>query len=69
MNRSDATPSRAAAMRQIPRGCFVITPLGRRAKVIGHYDDGALELRYTDSDSKHSDNTVRLQARLVRRAD
>lgn len=64
MNRSDATPSRAAAMRQIPRGCFVITPLGRRAKVIGHYDDGALELRYTDSD-----NTVRLQARLVRRAD
>ena len=38
--------ARENVKRPYPVGSVVLTPTGRRAKVIGYYTDGRVELRY-----------------------
>lgn len=39
-------PRRTIARRLFPVGVLVVTPTGRIARVVGHYDDGRLALQY-----------------------
>lgn len=46
-------------------GSIVLTPTGRRAKVIGYYTDGRIELRYVGAGTGR-DHEVALKAELLR---
>lgn len=62
----DLPVRRTIAKRSFPKGTVVITPMGRMAKVIGHGDDGRVELHYIDGDER-TDNGVRLASHLLQR--
>lgn len=59
----DLSVRKTISRRTIPRGSVVQTPAGRRAKVIGHFDDGSIDLRYLDAVDDL--DTVRLKPELV----
>ena len=53
------------AKRPYRVGSIVLTPTGRRAKVIGYYTDGRVELRYVGVGTGR-DHEVALKAELLR---
>lgn len=68
MTYSDLSVRRTIAMREFPRGVKVYTPTGRPAVIVGHYDDGRIELRYMDTESRGDDAIVALFGRHLVKA-
>ena len=60
--------ARENAKRPFPVGSIVLTPSGRRAKVLGYYTDGRIELRYVGAGTGR-EYELALKPELVRRAD
>ena len=60
--------ARANAKRPFPVGSIVLTPSGRRAKVLGYYTDGRIELRYAGSGTGR-EHELALKPELIRKAD
>lgn len=63
----DLSVRRTIAKRSFPSGSVVLTPTGRQATVVGYYNDGTVDLRYTDGCAS-TDSSVRLAPNLLRRA-